>query len=412
MTLLLPALLALSPSIATTEELPIEAWIDRLARAETVSMEFLLTSAGGSEARMRFAYEAPDRCALWTDIEGEPTLRVWLEDGVATWYSPGEGGDWSTAHFDWAELTEQSGVWLEELQGAFPAEHPGERLEAGPHLDVWPDLEGDRVEFTLGYTGRVRTLFAWLSRLEEAPVGISREGEDWVCALDGEARLQLEPELGVPRAIWMGDEEEPRQALRLVSLEIDGEGAEDILTVAEAPEGAVDRTEQFVATFTEQNWRTVRVMAYAWLERRVGEGLDLDDEAEELREVLRELHDGWSGEGLRRLRDAELTNLDVWLDRVHEWHEANRDAEGIEAKLAEVLTQGRSGGLQRLGSTMERYTVRLEAPTGGDHDEGVLEAVLELELEAVGAWLEEELMAPVREHIDERLVEFGVDLPE
>jgi hypothetical protein len=412
MTLLLPALLALPLAHPAAEDLPLADWMEELEQARTLTLELALTSSEGSEARVRFAYEAPDRCALWTDVEGEPTLRVWLEDGVATWHSRTPEGEWTTGGFDWAELSGGSGSWLGRLRERFPGDEAAVEHGAGPTLDLWPDLEGDRIELTLAHADSARSLFTWLTRLEGAALEGEREGEDWSCVVEGGGRFLLEPRLGVPRAVWMGADEDARQALRLVALEIDGEAAEELLAVPRAPEGAEDRSEQLAAAFAENAWRSARAAGYAWFEARVAEGLDLEEVAEEVHEVFAELHEAWSGAGLRQRREGELARLDEWLDRLGEWYDANREAEGASAKLVEVLVQGRDGVELRLGQVARQYAVRLEVPTGEGVDEAVLEDVLEHEQRAVADWIEAELSVPVRAHLGERLAGFEVELPE
>ncbi len=436
MTLLLPALLALPLSVTPDpsglpargpvpgaaasrvgsarrpDGLPLDDWRERLARVGALSFELALTSSEGSGARVRFAYEAPDRCALWTDVEGEPTMRVWLEAGVATWHTRAEDDGWTTGSFDWAELAAPSGEWLEELREAFPAPERGEEHGEGPVLDLWPDLDADRIELTLAHSSSAPALFTWLARLERADLEVEPGGEGWSAVVDGEVRLLLEPELGIPRGVWMGTGDDARRALELVSLELDGEPDEALLEVGAAPRGALDRSDQLAAVFGVKDGGWVRVTGYAWLAARVEDGLAPDDEAEALRVGFEGLHAGWSGEGLARRRDGELAQLDEWLDRVGVWYEENREAEGAAAKLVEVLAQGRAGAEERLSRIAQQYAVRLEAPSGEGADADALDALHALEQEAVAGWIERELAAPVRTHLAERLAEFGVELPE
>lgn len=388
---------------APPEELPLDAWLERAAALETVAADFQLTSRTGSVADVHFAYAAPDRCHLRLAVDGDVRMDVWFDDAQATMHTWQADGSWVTGEIDWEGLSVAPEGWLEGLYHALPGPEAPEPGDVGPIFDLWPNGADDKVDFSLAYHRSRRSLFAFLRRLEREEPDAERLEDGWALALEDGVRLELELQLGFPRAAWLGEGEGARRALALTSLVIDGELAEGDLDPAAAPAGAQERSAELTRSFAEIVWVATRDQGLAWIARRAEEGLELDGEARaEVVAQLEGLHAAWARERLEALVERERGAFDGWLDSVVAWYDEHREEEGAADKFAQALRAGRESEVSRLAGIVEQYGARFDPEPSGE----VPGLLLELEREGLARAFDAGLSEPVLAHVDERLAEF------
>lgn len=396
------ATLALLPG----DDAPFDTWQERVKAVETLVADIEITSTSGKVANVHFAYEAPETCHLRTEIDGELAAEIWLDGSEATFHMLQEDGSVVYGELDWLQIGEAALGWLDELRAELPSGEPAKEPEPGPIFDVWPDFGEDKVDLSLSYHTNPVSLFGFLVRLERGGFD-ARELEDgWEVDLDGEGRMQLEPQLGFPRACWMNEADGERRAFTLLGLEIDGELAAEDLEPSARPDGAVDRSQELARSLEQSRWSEARDLGFQWLAARADEGADLEEESREVAvEALTALHATWAAEQLAARVEAENAAYDGWLDQVIEWYEANREEPEAKTKLAEALRGGREGVRQRLAKTAMSYReIQTTAPLT-DPDPGTAELLLELEAEAILRAFYAGLVTPVMEHVDERIAE-------
>jgi len=388
------------------DELPIESWRERVGDLESLVAEFEITSKTGKVAKVHFAFAAPDVCHMRTELDGEPSMEVWLNGGETTIHTAQPDGSMIYGELDWLEIGEAPFAWLDELQLALPSGKPQEERDPGPIFDLWPDLDDDKIDVSLSYHTNRASLFGFLNRLDGGGFDAQQLEDGWEVDLDGEGRLRLEPELGLPSVCWLGERDSERSALTLTRLVIDGELDSDDLAPGGRPEGADDRSNELSRSFEQSLWAEARRTGYRWLAARADDGADLEEESREVAvEALGALHAGWAAAPLEARVESESGVYDQWLDKVLEWYETNKEDPEAKTKLGEALRGGREGVRQRLTKTATSYLERFAAAPLEDLDPGTAELLLELEAEGIQRAFEAGLIVPVMEHVDERLAE-------
>lgn len=386
-----------------TDDLPVDEWLARANALETLVVDFEVTSASGKVAEVHFAYAAPQRCHMRAVADGELSTEVWFDDAQAVMHMLQADGTWVSGELNWARMGERPYGWLDGLKEALPSPEPTPTSVTGPILFLWPFGAEDRVDFSLSYHLERTSVLGFLHRLERGGFE-ARELEDgWALAVEGSARLELEPELGIPRGCWLGTGEDERRALVLTKLEIDGEFDEAELTPGAPPAGAVDRSEALMASLGRSIWQRVRELSFVWLSARAKEGVDLaGEERAAVVERFAAFHGEWAREQIEACAAAEERQFDEWLDPLADWYDQHRERPDAAAKLAKALEEGRAGEEQRLARQVAEYAAhvaKLELPSG-------MELVLELEAEGIALAFDEALVRPVMAHVNGRLAEF------
>jgi hypothetical protein len=387
-------------------DLPVDDWIDRTAGAENMLLDFEVLSADGDEGTLQFAYEAPDRCRI--TFEGQGEVRQWIDGAVM---SVRAGGDDGPVHYtiDLEELFESSELWLRDLEERLPRTKPATPRTPGPLFLIWPDTSDDSVQFKFEYSTNAQSMFAWLPMLAHREFDWTELDAGGFELSDGESlRIELEPEFGIPRSAWMGSGEDARQALRLVNMVVDADDAPEF----DVPEPALDSTDRstdMAVQIVRASWASSRASAHTWLWNRGDtDGIELSDgDLQEIVDLFESYYTAVSSPYFEQRLESEYKRIDDMIDKVLEAAADPAQRDKVAPVIEQLKKQGPEKYRQGLGQLTSSFLAQIKPVSLEDADEDHLAGMLELERQGASQFLDRVFVQKVIGRLILRIEDLG-----